>query len=1358
MITSMKKMLTPLFLLIILNGYGQTYTHNATPKFQNLNFEDGISNLSVQSIEQDEQGFIWLATARCLNRYDGISFEHFFFEDNNDFSLNHNRTYKLHKNFNGQLFCSTANGVNMYDSNLEKMYRIKSNNERFLDFVDYKGKTYGTSVSGGLYVYWQEESAFTRVSQFDSTIVINSLISDEETGIWGKTDDSKNLMNFNPHTNILKKFPIPGNDEVYNIGDILKIDDILYIAGKSIKAFSLSSSAFIPLPAQYKKLEELKNCDFTFIKNIENGVLWIGTSTNGLFIFNPHLNQISNKTKANSNLRSNHLTTVFKDRDNNIWVGTFDQGVHVSFKQPNYFNFETQLDNRTENSFVTSIAADNNSNYYIGTRSDGLYVYNGGAEKRMRHLHKGNSFLKNNNIRTLYIDSKNQLWIGSAQNQFKTDLQFKHVTEIKIPKPNSGIISFCEQGGKIIAGSNLQGIFTFDYNGNILSQNKKYTNDIVDVIPFGNEEVLTSVLLEGVFLFDVNSNTFKNIKKVIPTEGYNLREVVTILLDSDSTLWMGTYDKGLYRYNFIDKNFRIYTENDGLPNNDIVCIEEDEDGYLWLATSYGLSRFDKNAEFINFFHNEGLYNLQFHRNSSTSSRNGLLFFGGNNGLTFFDPTLVGKFNYTDTPEITLKSISVKNKVIKPNDETGLLTQALDNSEEIILNHKQNVFTINYHGFDYIAADKIKYAYMLEGLDKKWTDAGKRTHANFSNLRPGTYTFKVKAQNNTGLWSEIKALKIFVKSSPFKTPIAYFIYLFVFATIIYFGFKLTLQAKLYRNKLETEQKERVRENEIAQMKMRFFTNISHEIRTPLTLIKGNTDLLSKHLTSSQIHLDSFKGLRHSTNRLLALVNQLLSFKSLENDALGLKVRNDDLLSITKNLIQSFQYVASVRKIKIGIDSDFDKLILPIDKDKYEKIVSNLLSNALKHVKENGKVHVRIEMLKMNEYKTYHRENKNISGTSFVKITVIDNGTGIPETDLPHVFNRYQQSETDKNKPDYSGTGIGLNFTKRLVELHRGAIIAQSTPNIETRFSFILSLDPEIYGNDFSESNELTQKKEILPVSTEGKTGSKQKNNLAVVLLVEDDLELNRFICSSLQNDFKVISSYNGNEGYSLAKNHLPDIIISDIMMPETNGYELCKLVREDDLISHIPIILLTAKADTESKISGYKYGADDYISKPFDLEILKIRIENLISLRKKLQQSYKQGILEEPDVEITNLFELNFVKQINTIVSAEYQSPQLNVNYLAEKMNMSRTNFYRKFMNIMDVSPKDFITKYRINKAIELIKEGNVNIGEISFICGFGSQSNFSVQFKKEKGESPLQYKKSLQHANNPTGLNSNNAS
>ena len=1334
----MKQIVFSIFILFSFSVMSQESSKFAAPKFQNLNFEDGLSNLTVYSFEQDNHGYIWIATSRGLNRYDGISFEHYLFKEDEN-SLYHDLVLKLYKNYEGNIFCGTGSGVNLFDADEDKIFRIKSNNEYYLDFIDFEDKTYGSSSTGGLSEYNTEEKSFVRLSVFPDDIVFNNLIQVDESGIWGKTTDNKYLINFNPKTNVLQKLPIPNNNfRLYNGNATIKIDNLLLIAGRNFSVFDLSISSFIPLPEKWNKLKQLVDLEIAFISRVDDNILWIGTKEQGLFIYNFNTNSIANLNKANSDLQTNTFTSAFKDKNDNMWLGTFDQGVDVSFKQRNNFNFDISLHNLTSGKFITSIVTDNNNNYYIGTHFDGLYIYNSQTHKS-RHLHTGNSSLNDNHIRTLMLDSQNRLWIGTIDGLQIFNIVSQKMVEIDLPKPINGIVCFCEHGDNIIAGSDMQGFFIFDRESNILKQELNLGFNITKIISLNNEELVLSSYGLGLFIYNINSGSFRNLQKNIPTGTHKLNDIITMHLDSDSVLWVGNFKYGLYKFDLRNNQFTGYNIKDGLPNNDIVGIVEDNSGMLWLSTSYGLSRFDKKNEFINYFSNEGLKNIQFHQKATLIDSQGTIFLGGNYGLTFFNPQDLISSDKNVTPNIILESLNVLNKIVEANDETKILTQILNNTPEITLNHKQKIFNIEYHAFDYIAANKIRYSYILKGFDNDWNRVGERTNASYSNLRPGTYLFKVKAQNNKGIWSETLELKIKIKPSPFNTIFAYFIYLLLLVTITYISLKLIINAKLYKSRLEVEHNERLRENEISQMKMRFFNNISHEIRTPLTLIKWNVDLFTDDITFKNKKPDSLIGLRYSTERLLNLVNQLLSVKKLENDALDLKVENNNIVQITNELIKPFVYVASSRQISIDIESDFDKLFLPIDVDKYEKIMSNLLSNSLKFAKQGGFIKIKIDT--PNNIKEYYPGSK-LPGNSFVKISVIDNGRGIPQKELSIIFNRFAQSEVNKDRPDYSGTGIGLNFTKRLVELHHGGIIAASTENVETTFSFILSRNDKTYKNDIWVNSKQTIRNQVL-IENDIVINDEPENRQEVILIIEDDLELNRVITTHFKKQYKVISCYDGKEGLKLVQNQLPDIIVSDIMMPEMDGFTLCNLIREDELISHIPIVLLTSKIDAESKIEGYSCGADDYISKPFDLNILRVRVNNLIENRKRLQSFYKKGILDEHEIKITNRYELNFIKRVESVISENYKSTDLNVIFLSGKMNMSRTSLYRKFMSAMDISPKDFITKYRIKKSIELMENGNNNFGEISYLCGFGSQSNFSVLFKKEKGITPLQFKKTL---------------
>ena len=401
-----------------------------------------------------------------------------------------------------------------------------------------------------------------------------------------------------------------------------------------------------------------------------------------------------------------------------------------------------------------------------------------------------------------------------------------------------------------------------------------------------------------------------------------------------------------------------------------------------------------------------------------------------------------------------------------------------------------------------------------------------------------------------------------------------------------------------------------------MKMRFFTNISHEIRTPLTLIKGNVDLLSKSINNKNAGYKAFNGIRFSTERLLALVNQLLSLRKLENDALDLMLSDSDIIKLTHLLIQPYLSIAEDRNISIKVESEFDHLIIPFDEDKYEKIINNLLSNSLKHITKNGEIKIKIDTPDEKELIPYHKELATLTPNDFIKISIIDNGAGISQKDLPSIFNRFNLSESDKRRIDYSGTGIGLHFTKRLVDLHKGLIIAKSIENVETKFSLILSKSSSIYTDYHIYKQPASQVNSSTPDDHKNTITTSNKSH---ILIVEDDTELNQFINSSLQQHFKTSSCFNGKEGIELAKEKLPDVIISDIMMPVMNGYELCKAIREDDLISHIPIILLTAKTDSQTEIIGYNYGIDHYVSKPFALDVLIAKIYNLIENRKQVEK-------------------------------------------------------------------------------------------------------------------------------------------
>jgi signal transduction histidine kinase/DNA-binding response OmpR family regulator/ligand-binding sensor domain-containing protein len=1308
------------------------------PKFQNLTINDGLSNLAIHSICQDDLGYIWIGTARGLNRYDGLSFKHFYYNED-ETSLDHDNIVALHKAPGGDIFCSTSSGVNIYSIKKEKFIRLKEKYTGFISYTNYDSVLYAARRNSGIFQYTADNMEMTRVKNIPVNLSLDALISTEYNGIWGKSSNNQFIINYNPSTSSYEKYILPDTDTLTIGGTIANIKNRLIIStNSSISIFNIKKKEFENISENFQALKSIQDKNIVFISEFDTNIYWIGTKANGLYIYNMSDQTLANHTatKDANTLNSNHLTYLLKDNASNIWLGTFDRGIEIAFEQRKNFNFDLVLHNFTKNKFITSMCTDFKGTYYFGTRMDGLHIYNA-KTKKTSELNQKNSFIQENHIVRLFLSSNNKLWISSEKQLYILDLATNQFRIIELPRPHNGLVSFCESNNRIYGGSSRQGLLVFSLEGELLNQKFDFGPNIRHVLERKNGKLVVTSHGIGCFEWEQSTDQIVKISETDSLAKHDFSQAITSFLDSKENLWVGNFKFGLYRISNNKKRIDVFNMKSGLPSNDITGIVEDIYGNIWISSAYGLSMLNQEDILTNYSYNEGLENIQFHQEAVLKDEHGTLYFGGNFGLTFFNPKVLD-LNKAQAPLVILEKIKVSNRNVVPDDDTKILTKNLALTSGITLSHHYPDFSIEFRGLDYVVAKNLKYAYRLEGSNnEEWNYVDQRTFASYQNLKPGDYIFQVKAQNNNGTWSEKPTtLAIKIKPAPWFTIWAFSGYFITLFLLTLGTFRLILRAKLYRKELEIEHNERIRENEISQMKMRFFTNISHEIRTPVTLIKGNVDYLMSELNENNMKLKSTDSLKNSTERLLKLINQLLSFRQLENDALDLKVRMEDIHKITNDIVESFHFTAKLKYVSIHVETAEEKMIIPVDKDKYEKILNNLLSNSLKFSKRRGAIKIIIEKQSSEKLSNDFKVNREIK--NYLKVSVIDNGKGISASDLPHIFDRFVRYSDKKTKPDYSGTGIGLNFTKRLIDLHKGSIIASSEEKKETCISFILPADERIYTLERLQSKYTSEVKvtEVPEPEMLGKDEPKR-----VILLAEDDIELNKFIQNALSDSYKVIPAFDGKEALKIAKNQLPHIIISDIMMPEMDGISLCRNIREDELISHIPIVLLTAKAEVQNKILGFKYGADEYITKPFELDILKVRIQNLIKQRSTLQQYYKKALPVEFKTETVNQFEINFMKKINIEVEENYKSPEFNVNQLAENMNMSRSSFYRKFMSITDTSPKDYITNFRINKAIELIHQGYESFGEISFMCGFSSQSIFSIAFKKEKGLTPLQFKR-----------------
>lgn len=1306
MITN-RKILTLFIVLNSLLGYGQE-VESFPYKFQSITLKEGLSNLNITSIERDNMGYTWIATYHGLNRYDGHSFTHYM-NNNDENSLYHDHVTKLYKNSEGKLFCSTDYGVNMFDSDQNKIYRIKSNNEKYLDYIDFENETYGSSNLGGLFIYNVKNKSFNRLSGFSSNMVVNNLIAQNFSGIWGLSTNNKKLVNYNPNTNSTREFAINGKHNRTQQRKMIKVGNLLIISGNKFHAFDLSTSEFTEFPKKWDKLNTLSSYTLNFIKKTDKHTLLIGSRNRGLFVFNLENNTLVNINKNNSELYSNAITTIFQDKENNIWLGTFDRGINISFKNRNIFNSNVELNNFIADKFVTAIEIKNDT-YYIGTRLDGLYIYNSKTNEKKR-LNTQNSKLKDNLIEALMVDSENKLWIGGENIIQTLNIDTEKIEEIKPKQTNEyGVVSFCEQNKNIIIGTFNQGFLIFNNKGKQLKQVFKLGSNITKILPYGDNSIILSSYGHGIFSYNLNSDSYRRISDDFDNNNHIFKETLTLHLDNDNILWAGNFNNGLYQLNLNNDSLNIYTEKEGLVNNDVVGIVEDTNGYLWLSTSNGLCKFDKKKEFTKYLYNDGLTNIQFHQKAAIKDNNGTVFFGGNYGLTFFDPNRLNENNSQIKPNIILNSLKISNKEIFPDDETKILAKVLNSTEQIQLTHLQNSFSLNFHAFNYIAPNKISYYYSLKNIDSTWYGLGQQNYVSFSNLEAGEYTFMVKAKSSNDSESNIAELKINIKPSPYFTTTAFLIY------IILLMFLLTISSKIVKRVIEKQNilKEKnitiKKESEIVQAKMKFMSEVTKEIRTALTSIKGNVNLFSNELSENGLNLPSVNCVKTDTERLTELTSELLLSKKVESKFSKLKIEKRDIIKINNKLIQPFKFGAYNKGVNIRVKSFKGRVVLPIDRSKYERIINILISNSLKLSNGSDSILIKVEKLKLNEVKQFFENNSKIDNNSYVKISVGSN-------------NKLYDYSLKKNI-----SGLEIDLAKRLIEELFGKV---KNSDFENSFSFVLSTDEKTFKNE-----------KWLVENDKANTLIDSNKNRTTVLIIDDDEDFNKFISKALEAKFNIIRGFNGKEGIVLAQKHKPDLIVSDIDMPELDGLLMCKLLRNDKTTSNIPVILMSSAPDSELEIRSYQQGADNYIAKPFELDILTAQINNLISMRDNIYASNNGGTVNF-NLKKASHASLNFAKEVEKIVANNYQSSELNVQFLANKMNMSRTSFYRKFIKIMDISPKNYITKYQINKSIELIESGNENFGEISYLCGFSSQSNFSVIFKKEKGVTPMQYKKSL---------------
>ena len=960
-------------------------------------------------------------------------------------------------------------------------------------------------------------------------------------------------------------------------------------------------------------------------------------------------------------------------------------------------------------------------------------------------------------IKKLLNDSKGNIWVGSSSGLSKIQLlsnSYKTET-FKAFNPEKSSFSFPvfaieeDHLGAIWAGYFGNGLLKLTYNNNSKKyEYLSYKNDPENTESLSNNtiRVITEDSYKNLWIgtaLGLNKLKYNKDGSVVFDRFFNNKKdnnslgndhVLDVFQSKNGNIYVGTFGGGLNEITILKNNkyqFKRYTIKNGLPSDVVYHIEEDSSGNLWLMHIRGMSKLNLTTGKVSYFKNQSNLNeYEFRDNSMLKTSSGYIIGGTTTGFSFFDPDKLTE-NKTKA-ELVITDFKISNEsvnIFEKKQGKVILDKNINQTDKIELSYNMNSFEFTFSSLHFSDPEKNKYKYILEGFDDKWyySIGNQRRFAAYTNVPAGEYTFKVYGSNSAGMWTdEPKKISVSIKNPWYLTTLSIFLFLILLVTVIYVFVKIRL------NQIRLEKSE-----EMNQMKLQFFTNVSHELRTPLALIvspleqiiRGNVNLKDQPKLNSIMYKNS--------NRLLKLINQLLDFRKAESGNLSLMVQNDDLVSFVRDVFTVFEEIALEKEIKFLFLSGEKEISAWFDNDKIEKILYNLLSNAFKFTPKGKSIKVSVEI-----------KNKD-----YAIIKVIDYGIGIPEEELNSVFERFYQTR-NKNISAQEGSGLGLAYIKHLVKIHNGEINIKSKlhegttctvtiPISKTAYlkSSIIELQPQKYNFNYSTTGVNILKESQLLRGKLVENITEHSTETPLILIVEDNRELRDYMVDFLSNDFRVLTANNGKEGLDLAIKNIPNIIICDLMMPIMDGVEMCKTLKTDVNTSHIPVIILTAKSGIENEKEGLETGADEYLLKPFDVDLLKLRLNNILRTKQQWIQKFKTNSSSKPWKELSNKLDQKFIEKSIEIVKKNLDNANFSVEQFALEIGMSRSALFLKLKSVTGQSSSEFIRTIRINNAAKLIRSMKYSISEIIYMVGFSDPKYFRTCFKKQFGMRPSEYLK-----------------
>ncbi|WP_225865497.1 hybrid sensor histidine kinase/response regulator transcription factor [Dyadobacter aurulentus] len=1313
--------------------------------------ENGLSSSMVTAVHQDRSGFIWVATEDGLNRFDGIKFTVYRQDKANGEGVSSNFIQVLFEDRAGRMYTGSLHGLQYYDPATDSFRTIplmngqsKMASVRVLAICQRRNGDILVGTSGhGIFKVGHDGRQLCAKPiplQVPSNLIIQ-LFEDSDRNLWVSTED-RGLLRFEDTSLKSSKAYFVSKRSQNNIITSLCQDKYGRVfAGNMVSGlyqYSTTNDIFQPVP--YDEADNLPIADLTVN---DNGQVLIGTRGKGMKYFDSVSGKIldMNHNVDTFDFTKSKVFSICEDSSGNTWVGIYQKGLlllGVNTNRFGYMGYKSASDNAIGSSAVKALFEDSSNTIWVGTDSDGLYGLPHAVKSGVHYVKSKDNPAAPENVMVVFEDSERNLWTGSYLSGLsKLDRKtgkFSHSDKLTDKNGDNvqRVFDIREDSNKRLWVATMgSGIFCMDLRtgavenldalpGRISLPNENFLpNSWVNCLLISKDNKLFIGTFNGLACLDLET---KNFVSTFSVNSLLKGVVIYSLFDDDKgNLWAGT-SQGLKRIARATKVITTFDMGDGLPSNLIGAVRGDKAGNLWLSTNRGLSKMDlKTNTFVNFYSADGLQGNEFSQGALMVTKNGEFYFGGINGITFFKPEEIRMS--TKRPAVRIVDLFIHDKAVKKGMKSGgymIVDTTVSSAKEFNLAHHDNSFSLEFSTMDFIDAERVSYMYAIN--DNEWTALRAGTNRlTFDNLTPGKYQFRLKAKYSQ-TDSEQTQVAIIIHPAWYFSVWAWIAYsLFTLLAAIYIF-------KTYKNRrlVKKEMLAHLRREEVNEAKLEFFINIAHEIRTPLTLVVSPLQkLLAQDYNAERMHLYEIMG--RNTKRILDLVNQLMDIRKIEKGQMSLQFSSVEMVDFTKEICLLFEEQIETKNIDFLMDMPSEKIFAHIDPLNFDKVLINVLSNAFKFTPKGGKIRVSISITNA----------RTISGRPELIIAMEDSGAFIDENETERIFDCFYQSEQHRDYNRY-GTGIGLHLVKQLVELHGGKIHAENM--VEAGCRFVISMPVEkVETVEIDPIGKMLAADQLSPeTAADDGHRNKPRKKAKRLVIVDDDSEICNYLTDEMSGEFTVFAYANGEEAYRAILKEMPDLVVSDVMMPVMDGMTLCKKLKANPLVNHIPVILLTAKTAESTNVEGLEMGADAYITKPFNMQILMKTINGLIRNRQILRNNDNEQHYQEEFISRINMkaSEEKLLEKVHLFIDKNLANPDLSVEMICNEVGISRVHLHRKLKELTNLTTRDLIRNIRLRQAADLLTVKGLMVSEVAFAVGFANVNSFSVAFKEFYGVSP----------------------